>query len=174
MLRGTGGDIKRRVIHAERREELIFRVRVEALSRNALDEIRHDVEAGLRVPGLGTNSVPFYGGVYLNAGKGQDDFRVFAGFLFHDVEPDPELLDRDVLTAAAEKLAAVEPFAAEAIEAALKDLCERLGLKPRQAFAPIRVAVTGSKVSPGLYESLELLGRDESLARISRAAAAAA
>ena len=44
-------------------------------------------------------------------------------------------------------------------------------LKPRQAFAPIRVAVTGSKVSPGLYESLELLGREESLARIRRAAA---
>ena len=39
-------------------------------------------------------------------------------------------------------------------------------LKPRQAFAPIRVAVTGSKVSPGLYESLELLGRDETLARL--------
>jgi glutamyl-tRNA synthetase len=47
-------------------------------------------------------------------------------------------------------------------------------LKPRQTFAPIRVAVTGSKVSPGLYESLELLGRAESLARIRRAAAAAA
>jgi glutamyl-tRNA synthetase len=37
-------------------------------------------------------------------------------------------------------------------------------------FQPIRVAVTGSEVSPGLYESLELLGRDESLARIRRAA----
>ena len=39
-------------------------------------------------------------------------------------------------------------------------------MKPRQAFQPIRVAVTGSKISPGLYESLELLGRDESLARL--------
>ena len=54
----------------------------------------------------------------------------------------------------------------EPIEAALKELCERLELKPRQAFAPIRVAVTGSKVSPGLYESLALLGREESLARL--------
>jgi glutamyl-tRNA synthetase len=53
-------------------------------------------------------------------------------------------------------------------------LCERLGLKPRQAFQPIRVAVTGSRISPGLYESLELLGRPESLRRISRAAEAAA
>jgi glutamyl-tRNA synthetase len=46
-------------------------------------------------------------------------------------------------------------------------------LSPRQAFAPIRIAVTGSKVSPGLFESLELLGRDRSLARLSAAAEAA-
>jgi glutamyl-tRNA synthetase len=102
------------------------------------------------------------------------EFASFAGFLFHDVEPDPALLDKEVLDAAAAALAAVEPFTAEPIETALKELCDRLGLKPRQAFQPIRVAVTGSKVSPGLYESLELLGRDESLARINRAAAAAA
>ena len=44
-------------------------------------------------------------------------------------------------------------------------LAERLGLKPRDAFQPIRVAVTGSKVSPGLFESIELLGRDESRSR---------
>jgi glutamyl-tRNA synthetase len=102
------------------------------------------------------------------------EFPDFAGFLFHDVEPDPALLDPDVLAPAAEALERVEPFTAERIEAALKELCERLGLKPRQAFAPIRVAVTGSKVSPGLYESLELLGREESLARIRRAVAVAA
>jgi glutamyl-tRNA synthetase len=102
------------------------------------------------------------------------EFPEFAGFLFHDVEPDPALLDPDVLAAAAEALERVEPFTAERIEAALKELCERLGLKPRQAFPPIRVAVTGSKVSPGLYESLELLGREECLARIRRGAAAAA
>ena len=102
------------------------------------------------------------------------EFPEFAGFLFHDVEPDPALLDGDVLAAAAESLAPVEPFAAEQIEIALKELCDRLGLKPRQAFQPIRVAVTGSKVSPGLYESLELLGKDESLARLNRAAAVVA
>ncbi len=102
------------------------------------------------------------------------EFPGFAGFLFHDVEPDPALLDPDVLVQAAEALGRVEPFRAEQIEAALKELCERLGLKPRQAFPPIRVAVTGSKVSPGLYESLELLGRDESLARVRRASSLAA
>jgi len=102
------------------------------------------------------------------------EFASFAGFLFHDVEPDPALLDRDVLTAAADGLTAVEPFTAARIETALKELCERLGMKPRQAFQPIRVAVTGSTISPGLYESLELLGRDEALVRLNRAAAAAA
>jgi glutamyl-tRNA synthetase len=102
------------------------------------------------------------------------EFADYAGFLFRDVEPDPALLDPDVLAAAAEALEQVEPFEAERIEAVLKELCDRLGLKPRQAFAPIRVAVTGSNVSPGLYESLELLGREESLARIRRAAAVAA
>jgi glutamyl-tRNA synthetase len=65
-----------------------------------------------------------------------------------------------------ETLAGVEPFEAEQIETALRGLAERLGLKPREAFQPIRLALTGSKVSPGLFESLELLGRDESLARL--------
>ena len=102
------------------------------------------------------------------------EFPGYAGFLFGDVEPDPELLDPSVLAAAAEALEQLELFAAEPIETALKALCERLGVKPRQVFQPIRVAVTGSKVSPGLWESLELLGRDESLARIRRAAAVAA
>jgi len=71
-----------------------------------------------------------------------------------------------VLPAAAEALEQVEPFEAEPIEAALRELAERLGLKPRDAFQPIRLAVTGSKISPGLFESLELLGREESLARL--------
>jgi glutamyl-tRNA synthetase len=102
------------------------------------------------------------------------EFPDFAGFLFHDVEPDPALLEPKVLAAAAEALQGIEPFTADRIETALKELCDRLGLKPRQAFAPIRVAVTGSKISPGLYESLELLGRAESLARINQAGAAAA
>jgi glutamyl-tRNA synthetase len=46
---------------------------------------------------------------------------------------------------------------------------EQLGLKPRKGFEPIRVAVTGSKVSPGLFESIELLGRETTLERLSAA-----
>ncbi len=98
----------------------------------------------------------------------------FAGFFFQDVEPDPTLLDRGVLTAAAAALEDVEPWEAGQIEITLKQVTEQLGMKPRQAFQPIRVAATGSKVSPGLYESLELLGKQKSLARLSAGAAAAA
>jgi glutamyl-tRNA synthetase len=102
------------------------------------------------------------------------EYPAFTGFLFHDVDPDPTLLDPQVLSAAAAELERVEPFEAAAIEAALRALAERLDLKPAKAFQPIRVAVTGSKISPGLFESLELLGREESLRRLGRAAASAA
>jgi glutamyl-tRNA synthetase len=99
------------------------------------------------------------------------EFPAFAGFLFSRVEPDPALIDGSapLLGEARSALAEVEPFAAAGIEQALRALAERLGLKPRDAFQPIRVAVTGSTVSPGLFESLELLGRDESLARLAAA-----
>jgi glutamyl-tRNA synthetase len=97
------------------------------------------------------------------------EFPAFAGFLFHEVEPDPALLDARILDAADTKLTATEPWAAEEIERTLKELCEELGEKPRTVYLPIRVGVTGSRVSPGLYESLELLGRDRSLERIAAA-----
>ena len=102
------------------------------------------------------------------------EFQQFAGFLFHGVDPDPALLDARILAGAERALAEVDPWSAEAIEAALKELCEELGEKPRTVYPPIRVAVTGSRVSPGLYESLELLGRDQSLARVQAAEAASA
>jgi glutamyl-tRNA synthetase len=99
------------------------------------------------------------------------EYPVFAGFLFGEVEADRGLLDGSapVLEEAERALADVDPFAAEPIEQALRDLAERLELKPRDAFQPIRVAVTGSRVSPGLFESIELLGRERTLERLSRA-----
>jgi glutamyl-tRNA synthetase len=98
------------------------------------------------------------------------DFAEFAGFLFQDVQPDPALLDAQVLTEAATQLEHVEPWDAATLEQALKALCERLGAKPKMVYLPIRVAVTGSRISPGLYESLELLGRDVSLLRLRHGA----
>src|SRR6186997_465805 len=94
------------------------------------------------------------------------EFPAFAGFLFQDVEPDPELLDARILRAAASALEAVDPWSVAEIELALKQLCDDLGEKPRTVYLPIRVAVTGSRVSPGLYESLELLGKETSLTRL--------
>ena len=102
-----------------------------------------------------------------------DEFPGFAGFLFHPVEPDPALLDERILGSAETALMRVDPWDAEHIEVALKKLCDDLQAKPREVYLPIRVAVTGSRVSPGLYESLELLGRDESLARLRAGAEAA-
>ena len=78
------------------------------------------------------------------------------------------------VAAAREALAALpeDEFTTERIEAALRAaLIDGLGLKPRQAFGPVRVAVTGRKVSPPLFESLEILGRDSALARLDRFAA---
>jgi glutamyl-tRNA synthetase len=102
------------------------------------------------------------------------EFPGFAGFLFHDVEPDAALLDARILSAGAEALDRVDPWTTSAIEFALKQLCDDLGEKPRTVYLPIRVAVTGSRVSPGLYESLELLGRDTALARLRAGVEAAA
>src|SRR3954453_1400334 len=95
----------------------------------------------------------------------------FVRFFFDDVTSSEEV-DETLCAAAAELLLRVEPWEATAIEAALRSLAEERGLKPREAFAPIRLAVTGSKVSPGLFESIELLGRDDSVARLTRVAAA--
>ena len=99
-------------------------------------------------------------------------YPAFVRFLFEDVTP-PET-DARIVRAAHDALEGVEPWEASRIEEALRELIERLGEKPRTGFQPIRLAVTGSKISPGLFESLELLGRETSLERLSRAAAAAA
>jgi glutamyl-tRNA synthetase len=93
-----------------------------------------------------------------------------ARFFFESVSPDGA--DPAVCRAAHDALERVEPWEASRIENALRAFAEELGQKPRQAFAPVRLAVTGSNVSPGLFESLELLGKDESLTRLARAAAA--
>ncbi|WP_019815180.1 glutamate--tRNA ligase [Saccharomonospora saliphila] len=75
-----------------------------------------------------------------------------------------------VLRASIEALEALPEWETDRIETALREaLVDGLGLKPRKAFAPVRVAVTGRTVSPPLYESMELLGRDVSLSRLRRA-----
>jgi len=74
----------------------------------------------------------------------------------------------EVLAAASAALESLPSWQAASVEAALRDaLVDGLGLKPRHAFTPVRVAVTGRRVSPPLFESMELLGRDATLSRLS-------
>ena len=69
-----------------------------------------------------------------------------------------------------ETLEGVAEWKTEAIEAALsKALIEDLGLKPRKAYGALRVGTTGAAVSPPLFESMELLGRESTLKRLRAA-----
>jgi len=101
-------------------------------------------------------------------------FESFAGFLFGPPSYDDEAVGRVVddpdapraLESAKAALETVGDWNREAIEQALRAACDETGLKPRVLFGPVRVAISGRTVAPGLFESLELLGRDESIARI--------
>lgn len=100
------------------------------------------------------------------------------GFLF--VADDAVVLEPEALAALRPEaasvldaaLAALDPipadgFTAEPLQDALKAaIVEGLGIKPRFAFAPLRTAVSGRRVSPPLFESMEILGKDSSLARL--------
>jgi glutamyl-tRNA synthetase len=100
------------------------------------------------------------------------------GFLFvddADFARTDELDDagREVVAASYDALSAIEHWSTAEIDEALRRaLVEERGLKPRHAFGPVRIAVTGRKVSPPLFESLELLGRERSLARLRDAMSA--
>ncbi len=96
-------------------------------------------------------------------------------FLFEDVTPDDKaasaLVDQgEYLKAVAERLDEIEDWSTEAIEGALRALAEERELKPKKAFQPIRAAVMGTLVSPPLFESLEILGKPTTIARLHSAA----
>jgi glutamyl/glutaminyl-tRNA synthetase len=101
------------------------------------------------------------------------------GFAFGPVEIDERAWDKvmgkdaapEALAAAREALVSVEPFDEQHLEQALRAVAERLGVKPGALFQPLRVALTGRTVSAGIFESLALLGREESLARVDAALA---
>ena len=104
------------------------------------------------------------------------DFWELAGFLVERREIDPKAWDRvmrdggpDRLRAAREALEVAEPFTTETVERALRGVVERLEVKPKEVFQPVRVAITGTTVSPGIFESVAALGREETLARIDAA-----
>jgi glutamyl-tRNA synthetase len=105
------------------------------------------------------------------------DFWPLVSFIFDGPVDDPAAFDRTIrsdggveaLTAARAALAAAEPFDPERIEAALRTVVEQRDAKPGKVFQPVRVAVAGQTVSPGIFETVALLGKDETLARIDSA-----
>jgi glutamyl-tRNA synthetase len=102
-------------------------------------------------------------------------FDSYAAFLFGPPVYDDEAVGRVVddpdapraLESARAALEQVTEWDAASIEEALRAACDETGLKPRVLFGPVRVAVSGRSVAPGLFESLALLGREETLARIA-------
>jgi glutamyl-tRNA synthetase len=109
------------------------------------------------------------------------DFWPLVSFLFDGPVDDPAAFHRviesdggaETLAEAREALATVDPFDAERVEIALRAVVDRLGVKPGKVFQPVRVAIAGQTVSPGIFESVALLGRAETLARVDAAIARA-
>jgi glutamyl/glutaminyl-tRNA synthetase len=109
------------------------------------------------------------------------EFWPLVSFLFDGPADDPaafaKTIGKDggeaVLREARDALAGADPFTVENVEAALRQVVERHGTKPGRVFQPVRVAIAGTTVSPGIFESVALLGRDETLARIDRTLARA-
>ena len=106
------------------------------------------------------------------------DFWPLAGFLLERQEIDERAWDKvmgdgalENLAEARAALAAAEPFDEPGVEAALREVVDRLGVKPKHVFQPVRVAISGTTVSPGIFESVAALGREETLARIDAALA---
>jgi glutamyl-tRNA synthetase len=112
----------------------------------------------------------------LTEAPGMLEFLLVDDDRFH-VNPDDanKELTRDAVGTMKEAITALDDieewnWTAPAIEESLRDaLIDGLGMKPRAAFAPLRVAVTGRRVSPPLFESMQLLGRKRTLARLHQA-----
>jgi glutamyl-tRNA synthetase len=104
------------------------------------------------------------------------DFWPLAKFLVEPQEFDEKAWNKVMVDGAPERLAAVrqaleglERFDSETVEKALRRVVERMGVKPKEVFQPIRVAITGTTVSPGIFESVAVLGKEQTLQRIDAA-----
>jgi glutamyl-tRNA synthetase len=174
------------------RDELIERFTLERVSKNpaVFDEAKlrwmnghylrelevDDLKARLEDL-LGRDDIP-RGAVAIAQEKMQTlaDFWPLAGFLVERRETDPAAWDKVMKDGAAERLerarealAGAEPFDVEHVEEALRGVVEELGAKPKEVFQPVRVALAGTTISPGIFESVSALGREEALTRIDDA-----
>jgi glutamyl-tRNA synthetase len=172
-------------------QELVRRFAVERIQHNPaqFDEQKLRWMNGrymraLTLPELTAQLEAFYGrsdlapAAAISAEKLQTlaDFWPLCGFIYDGPADDPAAREhwlnetgRSVLARARDRLAAVEPFNVAAIELALGEIVAAMGLKPREVYQPLRVAVAGRPVSPGIFETLVVLGREATLARIDAA-----
>jgi glutamyl-tRNA synthetase len=176
--------------------ELAERFRLERVSKNPaiFDEQKLRHLNGRHLRALGTDDLTarleqftgrpgLRGAVEITEEKIQtlSDFWPLVSFLFDGPVDDPAAFDKTIrrdggvqaLTAARDALTQAEPFDAQHVETALRGVVERLETKPGKVFQPVRVAIAGQIVSPGIFESVALLGKDETLARIHSALARA-
>ena len=105
-----------------------------------------------------------------------EDFWTLAAFLVERQPYDEKAWGKVMGDGAAERLKAAresietaDPFDIDGVERALRGVVERLGVKPKEVFQPLRVAISGTTVSPGIFESVAVLGREETLDRIDAA-----
>jgi glutamyl-tRNA synthetase len=176
--------------------ELAERFRLERVSKNPaiFDEQKLRHLDGRHLRALGTDELTerleqftgrtgLRGAVEITQEKIQTlaDFWPLVSFFFDGPVDDPKAFDKTIrrdggveaLAAARAALQQAEPFDAEHIESALRAVVDRLDAKPGKVFQPVRVAIAGQTVSPGIFESVALLGKDETLARIDLALARA-
>ncbi len=174
--------------------ELAERFRLERVSKNPaiFDEQKLRHLDGRHLRALGTDELTarleqftgrtgLRGAVEITEEKIQTlaDFWPLVSFFFDGPIDDPKAFDKTIrrdggveaLAAARTALEQAEPFDAEHIESALRAVVDRLDAKPGKVFQPVRVAIAGQTVSPGIFESVALLGKDEALARIDSALA---
>ncbi len=173
-------------------DELAERFRLERVSKNSavFDErkLRHLNGRHLRELSVDeltsrleeyTGRTGLRGAVEISREKIQTlaDFWPLAGFFFDGPVDDPKAFEKvigrdggvDTLQAARLALATADPFTSDNVEASLREVVEAHGGKAGRVFQPIRVAIAGTTVSPGIFESVTLLGREETLARIDKA-----
>jgi glutamyl-tRNA synthetase len=170
------------------RDEIVAQFTLERVSKNParFDEKKLRWMNGLYIRGLSVDELTqrleaFTGRTGLRAAVAISqekistlaDFWPLAGAIFDGPVADEKAREqwlgeeqRATLAQVRGVLAGLESFDLEAIDGALRGLVESLGAKPKQVFQPIRVALTGTTISPGVFEIIALLGRDETLARL--------
>ncbi len=173
-------------------EELAQRFRLERVSRNpaVFDEQKLRNFNGRWLRELGTEELTrrleeytgrsgLHPAVEITAEKIQTlaEFWPLVGFIYDGPADDPAAFDKtlcrnggaDALRAAREALEAADPFDMRTVEEGLRGVVAELEVKPGRVFQPVRVAIAGTTVSPGIFESVAVLGREETLRRIDRA-----